>query len=42
MNDMLIYDFIDDTESQTKSPRRGGEVTGWELVIFELTEDDDD
>jgi len=41
MNDMLIFDFIDDTRDD-KTFSHAGQLTGWELVIFELVDDDSD
>ena len=42
MTDLLIYDFIDDREEWEKErPPRGGGMTGWETVIFELMDEDD-
>ena len=40
MTDMLIYDFIEDRDDE-RPPRVGG-VTGWEVVIFELMDDEED
>ena len=41
MNDLLIYDFIDDAHEEHRPPRHSGEATGWEVVIFELMDDED-
>ena len=41
MTDMLICDFIQERDDERPPRHVVGEATGWELVIFELMDDDD-
>jgi hypothetical protein len=39
MTDMPTYDFIADTQEERTSTH-SGQTTGWELIVFELMDDD--
>ena len=40
MTDILLYDFITDTHEDIAPRANSREATGWEQVIFELTDDE--
>ena len=40
MTDILIYDFIADTNEEPAPRAKTREATGWEQVIFELMDDE--